>query len=198
MFLEGFVESSTKEAPARSSPLGSHFPGYGHSSPRKFAAILSPAMRSLFVVSAVREQNCCNCRLPISQREPMIPFFSYLREKAKEAVLAGVQEALDQIDPILANHESSLSPQGTPPTVPPAPFPQLAAVESKDGSSSSVPTRTPSSVPTQQSPAPGSGGLQERLAQATNTIATNNTAVTPPKPSSPKRGRGRTGEGGES
>ena len=32
----------------------------------------------------------------------MIPFFNYLREKAREAVLAGVQDALDQIDPILS------------------------------------------------------------------------------------------------
>lgn len=119
----------------------------------------------------------------------MIPFFSYLREKAREAVLAGVQDALDQIDPILASHTSSLSPPGIPPTVPAAPLPQLAAVENKDAS-------TTSAAP-QQAPA-STGGLQERLAQATNAIATNNPALTPPKPSSPKRGRGRPGEGGES
>lgn len=120
----------------------------------------------------------------------MISFFSYLREKARDAVLAGVQDALDQIDPILANRASALTPPSLPANHSTAALPQLGAAESKDVS--------PPTSPMQPAPTVSSGGLQERLAQATNAIETNNSALTPPKPSSPKRGRGRPGEGSES
>ncbi|CAN5249434.1 hypothetical protein BH11PLA2_BH11PLA2_48840 [soil metagenome] len=112
-------------------------------------------------------------------------FFDYLRLKARDAVLAGVQDALDQIDPALAG-------QVAPPAVGP-PLPQLGAADSgpaETGGTPPAPTTTPPTPP-----APG-GSLQERLAQATTTLGPNSTALTPPKPSSPKRGRGRPDDGG--
>lgn len=129
----------------------------------------------------------------------MISFFSYLREKAKEAVLAGVQDALDQIDPILANHTPSLpaAPHLAPHT---GTTPQLPAVEAKSTAppeSSSTPVST-AQIPSASGVPSQGGGLQERLAQATSSIGANNPPLTPPKPSSPKRGRGKPGDGTES
>ncbi len=120
----------------------------------------------------------------------MLPFFSYLRDKAREAVLAGVQDALDQIDPVLTNRTPVLST----PSIAASPVPQLNAAESV---ASPHPTEAPPVTSPPAAPQT-SGGLQERLAQATNSIGLNNTAINPPKPSSPKRGRGRPGEGNES
>lgn len=54
------MESSTKEAPARSSPRWSHFPRNFPLSPRKNVAILTPCLRSLFVASAALQSSICN------------------------------------------------------------------------------------------------------------------------------------------
>lgn len=97
----------------------------------------------------------------------MIPFFDYLRQKARDAVLAGVQDALDQIDPpgrdALPPGPSPATPD-TPPTPPPPPL-------------------------------PAAGSLQDRLARATGQLTPEPEPGDPTKPSSPKRGRGGA-EGG--
>ena len=117
----------------------------------------------------------------------MIPFFNYLREKAREAVLAGVQDALDQIDPILSQRST-----------PGLPTPVQHQLTSGESITSSVSEAEATIAPTTP-PASGSGGLQERLAQAAKAHVANPTAITPsvpPKPSSPKRGRGPQGSDG--
>lgn len=114
-------------------------------------------------------------------------FFDYLRLKARDAVLAGVQDALDQIDPALAGQAAQAVAGGT--------VPQLGAAETAPAETGAVP---PATTPSPPAPPPGPGGsLQERLAQATTALGPTTTALTPPKPSSPRRGRGRPGQGGE-
>lgn len=103
--------------------------------------------------------------------------FAYLRERAREAVLAGVHDALTQIDPAAA----PLPPQVTTPAVP-----ALAA-----GPTPPEPPAPPSGGP---DPGPGGGSIQERLARAAGADAP---PQLPPAPSAPRRGRGRPPQGDE-
>jgi hypothetical protein len=120
-------------------------------------------------------------------------FFDYLRLKARDAVLAGVQDALDQIDPALAGQ-----PAATPGGVQAPPLPQLGPPDG--GASSTQPPETPTAPPADSPPRPpappAAGSLQERLAQANTALGVNPAPAGPPKPSSPKRGRGRPDDGG--
>ena len=115
-------------------------------------------------------------------------FFDYLRLKARDAVLAGVQDALDQIDPTLAGQAASAASAAVGQALP-----QLGAADSGPLETGGTP---PTPTPPPPAPAAPGNSLQERLAQASTTLGPTSTAVTPPKPSSPKRGRGRPDDGG--
>lgn len=143
--------------------------------PLEIAAILQASLRS-HCGSGLLRLLAWNIR-----GQSMIPFFNYLREKAREAVLAGVQDALDQIDPVLSQRPA-----------PGLPAPVQQQLTSGASSTPAVSEADPSNSPATPTAA-ASGGIQERLAQAAKAHGANsagNTPSVPPKPSSPKRGRG--------
>ena len=116
-------------------------------------------------------------------------FFDYLRQRARDAVLAGVQDALDQIDP---------QPGGGPP---PASLPVTAAPPQLGHAPGAPAAADPPAVPVADPPAPAGDptSLQARLAQAADRLAQ---PPAPPGPAAPKRGRGphkhqRVADGGE-
>lgn len=120
----------------------------------------------------------------------MINFFAYLREKAREAVLAGVQDALDQIDPAIGARPQAAA--SAAPALPPAPKPSPApASEAKRSTESGVPPA-----------APAGETIQQRLARAAGAGVTELPGPPPeppppPGPSAPRRGRGRLPQDGE-
>ncbi len=99
--------------------------------------------------------------------------FAFIREKARESVLAGIHDALVQID---------ASANQTPPTVTTVPTPALSAGPSPAASDSDMDTSGDSPEES----------LQERLARAAEA---GNPPQLPPAPSAPIRGRGRPPKG---
>ena len=106
--------------------------------------------------------------------------FVYLREKAREAVLAGVHDALVQIDPGTAPPLPTVA-AASPPALaagPQAPMPESASEVGDDDDDTSS----------------GSGEtIQQRLARAAE--GSGGTPQLPPAPSAPRRGRGRPPKG---
>lgn len=96
-------------------------------------------------------------------------FFDYLRQRARDAVLAGVQEALDQLDPATPGQ--------------PAPAP------------TSVPLPAPAAPPAATAAAAAGDGLQQRLAQAAGQLGPAPATAIASRPSAPKRGRGGQPDG---
>jgi hypothetical protein len=99
--------------------------------------------------------------------------FAYLREKAREAVLAGVHDALVQID------VTTLQP---PPTVTTTQPPALTA--------GPQPPEPDPSGPDVKSESQGES-MQQRLARAAESGSGSTPPQLPPAPSAPTRGRGR-------
>lgn len=117
----------------------------------------------------------------------MINFFAYLREKAREAVLAGVQDALDQIDPAVGG-----KPQPAPPALPPAPKPPPApGPDAKRPAEAGGPPAAPAGETVQQRLARAAGG------GVTEPPGTPPEPAPPTGPSAPRRGRGRLPHDGE-
>lgn len=104
--------------------------------------------------------------------------FAYLREKAREAVLAGVHDALVQIDSGAAPPPATVTTPSPPALAagPQAPPPGPASEAGDDDTG-------------------GSAGetLQQRLARAAE--GSDTPPQLPPAPSAPKRGRGRPPKG---
>lgn len=124
----------------------------------------------------------------------MLNILAYVRAKFKEAVLAGVQDALDEIDPVSSRPgppDGDEPPAGAVPVLPtpPAP-PALGAGKSAGGGGDGE---------SEQEQPKASPSLTQQIAQAAAAVAANanSTALThPPGPSAARRDRRPRGESG--